>query len=149
MKREDQFQHLLEHGRLPESSGQKRHAAQKEHHLQTACVQRFRYLYPDYWRMLISVPNAGQRTTKAAAWLKAEGMTPGAADLLLLLRRGAYGCLCLEAKTTSKHSRLSEEQKAWHADATKHGNKCVVFRSEEEFFKIIETYLNLKDNETF
>ncbi len=114
----------------------------EEHALQCRCVRWFRCKYPQYKYMLFAVPNGGKRSTTAAQWLKDEGMTDGVADLILLVPRGGYGALCLETKTTSKSSRLRPSQEAWLAEANAHGNKAVVYRSEEEFEKIVTEYLN-------
>lgn len=57
-----------------------------ESNIQRAFVRWFRLQYPEYALNLTSVPNGGLRSKTEAAIMKAEGMTAGAADLLLLVR---------------------------------------------------------------
>ncbi len=71
--------------------------------------------------------------------MKAEGVTAGVFDKILLIPRNGYGALCLEAKTP--RGRISASQKEWQQIAEKAGNKCVVYRSFEEFRAIIQEYL--------
>lgn len=111
--------------------------------LQRAFVRWFRLRYPDYALNLTSVPNGGLRNKTEAALLKAEGMTAGAADLLLLVPRGCYGSLGLEFKTLSKGSRQSEAQKTWQRSFEQAGNKYVIVRTLEEAMMVTENYLNL------
>lgn len=73
-----------------------------ESRLQQSFVRWFRMQYPSYALCLTSVPNGGLRSKTEAAIMKAEGMTAGAADLLLLVPRGKYGSLGLEFKTQER-----------------------------------------------
>ena len=54
--------------------------------------------------LVFAVPNGGGRSVVEASIMKAEGVTAGVADLLLLEARGGWGCLCLEMKTKKKWS---------------------------------------------
>jgi len=81
-----------------------------EHNLQ---VKVLRYLRenaaPDiHW---LAIPNAGRRTMRSGASLKAEGMTAGAPDLCVLLPGGFV--LWLELKTAK--GVLSDAQKGFRA----------------------------------
>lgn len=58
--------------------------------------------YPQYSLNLTGVPNGGLRGKAEAAIMKAEGMTAGAAALLLLVPRGGFGVLGIEFKTPAK-----------------------------------------------
>ena len=78
---------------------------ESEHSLQSRVL---RYLLenaaPDVFA--VAIPNAGRRTYRAAASLKAEGMTAGTPDLCVLLPGGFV--LWLELKTAT--GRLSDAQ---------------------------------------
>lgn len=111
-----------------------------ESRLQQACVLWFRLQYPEYAKLLISVPNGVATSATQGRILKAEGMMAGAADLLLLIPHGGYGCLCLEMKT--EKGRQSESQKVWQSAAEKAGNKYVVVRSFDDFKDVVDDYLN-------
>ncbi len=112
----------------------------KEASLQSACVRWFGYQYPALNRLLIHVPNGGSRNKIEAYNMKLQGVVSGVADLLLLTPRKGFGCLCIEMKADK--GRQSENQKAWEAEAKKHGNCYVVCRSIDEFMNIINTYLS-------
>ena len=78
---------------------------------------------------------------REAQIMKAEGVTAGVSDLILLVARGGYNALCIEMKRESSSSRLSPAQKEWQQLAEAAGNKCVVCRSLDDFQREITTYL--------
>ena len=94
---------------------------------------------PEYAYCLIAVPNGVATTESQGRILKAEGMMAGAADLLLLVPRQGYGCLCIEMKTRTGQQRLS--QKVWQKEVEKVGNKYVIVRSFDEFMAVVKQYL--------
>lgn len=108
--------------------------------LQRNCVTWFRLQHRHLAPLLFAVPNGGGRSRVEAAIMKAEGVTPGVADLLLLVPRGKYACLCVEMKT--EKGKQSPEQKAWQKYAEEAGNRYAVCRSFEDFQKTINEYLN-------
>lgn len=112
-----------------------------ESQTQQACVRWFRYQYPEYAKLLIAVPNGVRTSATQGRILKAEGMLAGVADLLLLLPRNGYGCLCIEMKTPT--GRQSDSQKQWQQATEQAPNKYVVVRSFIEFKQTIEDYLNI------
>lgn len=112
-----------------------------ESNTQQAFVKWFRMQYPDLALCLTSVPNGGLRGKREAGILKAEGMTAGAADLLLLVPRGEYGSLGLEFKTLSKSSRQSPAQKLWQQSFEQAGNRYVIVRTLEEAQSVTRNYL--------
>jgi hypothetical protein len=133
----------------------------KESYIQQAAVRWFRYEYPKLANLLVHIPNEGQRTTKwikgklvctGGAKLKAEGMVKGASDLVLFVPNSEYHALCLETKVEEtvidkgkmkvKRTYQSPEQKDWQSEVEKQGYKYVVYRSIEEFIKIVKDYLN-------
>lgn len=113
-----------------------------ESQLQRQCVAWFRLQYPKHARLLFAVPNGGARSRIEAAIMKAEGVTAGVSDLILLEPRGGYGALCIEMKTGSKSSRQSDSQKEWQADTEEAGNKYVVCRSLDTFMAEVTKYMD-------
>lgn len=113
----------------------------QEHNLQVACVRYFRYRYPNIAPLLFAVPNGGNRNLREAARLKAEGVTPGVADLILLLPSRTHHALCLELKTDK--GRLSPQQKEWLSVAEKYGAKTAVIRSIDDFILEVDNYLEV------
>jgi hypothetical protein len=110
-----------------------------ESKMQINCVRWFRLQYPQYAKLLFSVPNGGARRLAEAKILKAEGATPGVADLILLASNGTYNSLCLELKT--EKGRQSDSQKEWQQVAEQNGNKYVIVRSIYEFISEVKKYL--------
>lgn len=113
----------------------------QESRLQSTCVRWFRMQFPEYAYMLISVPNGVATTATQGRILKAEGMVAGASDLLLLVPRHGYGCLCIEMKNDK--GRQSNSQKIWQRQAEKAGNLYVVVRNFDQFRAITSNYLGL------
>lgn len=114
-----------------------------ESELQRTCVQYFRLQYPKHALMLFAVPNGGGRSRIEAAIMKAEGVTAGVSDLILLESRGGWGALCIEMKTRSKKSKQRESQEEWQAATEAAGNRYEVCRSFEEFKSVIDDYMGL------
>ena len=118
---------------------------QEEHNLQCACVKWFAYQHPELAGLLFAVPNGGARSKATAGKLKAEGVVPGVADLILLVpfhMQGfdAFHALCIELKT--KTGRQSPEQVEWQEKVRKKGYVYVVIRSLDDFIATVEGYLN-------
>jgi len=124
----------------------------EESYIQQEIVARFRFRWPQYERLLFHPANEGKRTTKVVynrygsrvvctggAKLKAEGLVAGVADLILLIPRHGYGCLCIEVKTPT--GRQNPEQKEWQKAVTEAGNLYVVCRSPDQAMDLIEDYL--------
>lgn len=110
-----------------------------ESKIQIACVNWFRYKYPQYRKILFSVPNGGARNSITGAILKMEGALSGVSDLILLKPNRFYGCLCIEMKQPK--GRQQESQKEWQKAVESVGNKYVVCRSLDEFMNAVEDYL--------
>lgn len=112
-----------------------------ESRLQSACVRYFRLQYPDYAKLLVSVPNGARTSPTQGRILKQEGMVAGAPDLLLLLPNRNHPYLCIEMKTDK--GRQSETQKQWQMAAQDHANaRYSVVRSFEQFQSLIQDYLS-------
>ena len=113
-----------------------------ESQLQRQCVAWFRLQYPKHARLLFAVPNGGRRSRIEAAIMKAEGVTAGVSDLILLEPRGGYGALCIEMKTKESGSGQTEKQKEWQAATEAAGNKYVVCRSLDSFMAEVTKYMD-------
>lgn len=111
----------------------------EESDLQIACVRWFRLQYPQYAKLLFAIPNGGNRNLREAARMKAEGVTAGVSDLILLIPRHEYGALCIELKTTK--GRQQDSQKAWQEAAEKARNRYIICRTLGEFINTITNYL--------
>ena len=110
-----------------------------ERQIQIRCVSWFRQRYPEASKVFFAVPNGGARNAWTAKNLKDEGALSGAPDLVLLVPRHGYACLCIEMKKPG--GRQSESQKAFQDAAKAFKNKYVVCYSEEEFRSVCEEYL--------
>lgn len=114
---------------------------QEEHRIQCAIVKWFYYAYPAYrGGCLFAVPNGGHRNIQTAARLKAEGVTSGVSDLLLLVPKREYHGLCVEVKTPV--GRQSDNQKNWQRIIEAQGYRYEIVRSLDEFAELVRWYLN-------
>ena len=111
----------------------------EEHRLQTRMVHWFRLQFREMSHALFAVPNGGRRDAISGARLKAEGVTAGVSDLILLKSNRFYGALLIEVKT--KIGRQSKEQKEWQAKVTQDNYKYVVVRSLEDFIREVKMYM--------
>ena len=121
----------------------RRHPRNLEHGLQSRCVSWFRLQFPNRRHNLFAVPNGGYRTKTTAALLKDEGQLSGVADLILLVRKGTYGALLLEAKVKGNYQ--SSNQKLWQKMIEADGYEYRVFHTLEEFIEIVNEYLSRPD----
>ena len=115
---------------------------EEEHNLQVECVTWFRWQYRDIAKLLFAVPNGGARSQVTGAKMKAEGVTAGVADLLLLIPNAHHHCLAIEMKT--KVGRQSPAQKEWQQIAESHGVRYVVARNVADFIHYVSEYLRDK-----
>ena len=113
----------------------------EESRLQINCVKVFRLRYPHFANLLFSVPNGGARRPVEASIMKAEGMTAGVSDLILLVPNVRYHGMCIEMKTRT--GKQSDAQKEWQKAVTALGYKYAIIRSLDEFISIIDKYFVL------
>lgn len=107
--------------------------------IQKNCVRWFRLQYPELSKLLFAVPNGGTRNKREAAIMKAEGITAGVSDLLLLVPNKYFHGLCIEVKTET--GRQTKMQKDWQTEVEKQGYKYVVVRNIDDFIEQIRMYL--------
>ena len=143
MSRDAYFDLLARQEAEEKKTKRKRKVEHTESDLQRSCMSWFRMQYPADALMLFAVPNGGGRSVVEASIMKAEGVTAGVADLLLLEARGGWGSLCIELKTTERGSRQSPRQKAWQEAAERAGNRYEVVRTFDEFTSIVADYMRL------
>lgn len=74
-----------------------------EHKIQSAFIEWLRYQHPRV--PCFAIPNEGRRSVRTAAFLKAQGMTPGAPDVFVGIGRSA---LFIEFK--SRNGKQTYEQ---------------------------------------
>lgn len=99
--------------------------------------------YPEL-DLTFAVPNGamlggGKIGAIRANVLKAEGMRPGAPDLVIPSARGGYFGVFLEMKT--KTGKLSENQEQFIVEAEKQGYMCFVAYGADEAIEMLEGYL--------
>lgn len=100
------------------------------------CVKTLR---PDL-DMLFAVPNAGKRTPRQGAYMKAEGLQPGFPDIgLLTARKGRHG-LFIELKKPG--GRATPEQKDWIERLDAQGYSAQVCFGWLAAVGVIEQYLD-------
>lgn len=114
-----------------------------ESHIQQVCLRWARLQFPVCRELLFSVPNGAHLSAIQAKILKAEGMTAGVADMLLLhpSADGRYAALAIEFKTAQ--GRQSARQKEWQAAFEM--PRCYLYavvRSYEQFRDLINNYLS-------
>jgi len=100
--------------------------------------------YPEL-DLTFAVPNGamlggGRIGAIRANSLKAEGMRPGAPDLVIPSPRGGYFGLFIEMKT--KSGRLSDNQEEFIVEAEKYGYQCFVAYGSDEAIEFLEIYLS-------
>jgi VRR-NUC domain len=114
-------------------------AAPSEHEIQTALLDALRYAArPDSYHF--SIPNAGRRSFRIAAQMKAEGLKAGIADLCFMLPDGRAAWLEMKKRGGS----LSVAQRGFGAICTRLGHPWAVAYSVEEAFEILADWNVLK-----
>lgn len=112
----------------------------EEHRIQCSCVKWFNLKYPKLKGRLFSVPNGGRRDTVTGGKLKAEGVTAGVSDLILLKSNRDYGALLIEMK--KKGGYQSPSQKQWQKMICENREyKYVVCHSLDDFIREVDEFL--------
>lgn len=96
------------------------------------------YEHPEL-ALLHAIPNAGKRSIRLAAWMKAEGLKAGVPDLCLPVARGNYHGLYIEMKWGD--NTPSDEQEWWLSALGEQGYLATVCWSAGEAIETIEQYL--------
>ncbi len=122
------------------SKAKKRHD-NEEARMQSEFFKQIPILFPKLPdKLLFAIPNGGSRNKIEAANLKRQGVRPGVADVILLVPKKGFSCLCLEFKT--KKGRQSDEQIEFQRQAEACGSKYVLVRSVSQAIEEIKVYLS-------
>ena len=122
----------------------RRSHGQQEMKIQADCVKVAWNEFPETRCRLFHVKNERERPDANAALgakARATGIVRGVSDLILMMKRGPYGALCIEMKTET--GRQSNFQQEWQRIIESEGYKYVVCRSVEQFRSILTEYLAL------
>jgi len=115
-----------------------------EHYDQVRVFYHFSINNQIIYESLVSVPNGGQRHTKTAIDLNAEGLKKGYPDMQLDIAKGGYFGLRLELKQKDKKKgRVSEAQQARLELLHDNGYYSVKAWGCEEAIRAIELYMML------
>lgn len=118
----------------------KRKHSSEEADIQSEFFNQVKLFFPHIPEKLIfAVPNGGSRNKIEAANLKRQGVKAGIADVILLIPKKGFACLCLEFKT--KTGRQSAEQKEFQKQAEMCGSRYVIVRSVKEAIDEVKSYL--------
>ena len=125
--------------KTPSRKGKKKHDKPEER-MQIEFFNQVPIFFPRLpSKLLLAVPNGGSRNIIEAKNLKAQGAKSGVSDVLLLMSKKGFSCLCLEFKTPV--GRQSDEQIEFEKQAEKARNKYVVVRSVKEAIDTLKWYL--------
>lgn len=121
-----------------------------ESRLQVNCVSWFRLAHREDCALLFSVPNGACVSASQGRILKAEGMTAGVSDLILLRPSSRHHALCIEMKQDRVEWRLGREhhtrtyqrpeQREWQSAVEAQGYRYEVVRTFDDFKTLIEQY---------
>lgn len=131
---------IVETGARPAKRGH----SSPEGRIQAECFAWFWNSFPKYRKLLFHVPNENDRSDSniiQGAIRKSLGVVAGVSDLILLLKRGSYGALCIEMK--DEHGRQKPAQREWQLLVESAGYKYVICRSLEQFKEEVTKYLSL------
>jgi len=79
----------------------------EESQLQSACVEWFRYQYPEPKHLIFAMPNGGKRNKITAAIMKREGVRAGVPDLCIIAKSKIF---FIEMKTPKGTLTLSQKE---------------------------------------
>lgn len=91
------------------------------------------------WQAIFAIPNAGKRSYSAAAWYKAEGLTPGVPDIFVAVGFREFHGLFIEMKLKGT-AALTVEQEAMGAILRSMGYLVAVCRSADEAVETVKEY---------
>ena len=89
--------------------------------------------------LLYAVPNAGKRSPRQGAWMKAEGLRAGVPDIVLPIARHGYNSLYIELKAGK--NKATKIQCAYMDKLILENNLAVVCVGADAAIRQIECYL--------
>lgn len=111
-----------------------------QHHeskLQSNCVKWFRLQHNA--KCIFAIPNGGKRNYREAAFLKAEGVLPGVADLFLSHPSKGFHGFFIEMKYGK--GKQTDAQQQFQQNVEKAGYKYEIINSFDKFVQIVNDYL--------
>ena len=112
-----------------------------EHDEQVAVFQWAGYQSHPAYRLMYAVPNAGKRTLRQGAWMKAEGLRAGVPDICMAYPSKGYHGLYIEMKSVGKFP--SDDQMEWHENLREAGYRVDVCYDSGAAIDTIEDYLGV------
>ena len=80
----------------------------KEAIIQTACVNWFRYEYPEY--LIYAIPNGGSRNVIEATNLKRQGVLAGIPDIHIPVAKKGFNSLYIEFKAGKNKTTANQNE---------------------------------------
>lgn len=117
---------------------------QAEHQIQKtfrSWIKVAENVYPEL-KLSFAVPNAGKRSFKVAAMLKAEGMRKGVLDYIFPFSRQGYVGLAIEFKTPGES--MTPEQEDYAEGLRREGWLVVVMTDAEAAILCVKQYLGIR-----
>jgi hypothetical protein len=99
-------------------------------------------IYPGV-ELLYATPNAGKRTPRMGAYMKAEGLRPGFPDLGLPVAKGGYHGLFMELKMVG--NKPNKNQIYWLDRLNEQGYMALAVWMYDGAIKVLEDYMTLED----
>lgn len=117
-----------------------------EHRIQSAFFQWVRVMEKTHpcLELMFAVPNAGKRSYKIAAMLKAEGMRTGVLDIIFPVARAGFNGLAIEFKKPND-GRLTEEQEKFAHALADEGWLVVTITDSDRAITLVKNYLGIKN----
>jgi hypothetical protein len=113
-----------------------------EHQLQASIFSYVNKVLPALRPFMFAIPNGGQRNVIVAKKLKAEGVTAGVWDILIVIPNIYKHGLFIECKVSK--NELTKTQQDFKEKVQPVGYHFEECRSLEDFIAILENYFELK-----
>lgn len=113
----------------------------EEHRNQVAFFKWLNFAHPWMRKVAFAVPNGSERNKIVAAKLKAEGVTSGVVDIVILVPNSQYHGLLIEMK--SARGKLTKNQKQFIENVIAHGYATYVCYSLDDAIEAVQEYLKL------
>jgi len=111
-----------------------------EHDIQVSLMRWFALQFPVQYAVSYATPNAGKRTPRQGAYMKAEGLKPGVPDICIPVARKGFHGLYIELKT--EKGKLSKHQAEFIDRLTEQNYMAVVCVGFDAARETIKNYLS-------
>ncbi len=92
-------------------------------------------------KLMFAVPNAGKRSFKTAAMMKAEGLRKGVLDVIFPVSRNGFIGLAIEFKKPDE--KMTAEQEDYADMLIKENWLVVVMTDQEAAIKVVKNYVGI------